>query len=116
MLFDTSTYLLTLEIGVPVVCLAWFVARRMQRKTRAWRIGISALLALTVAPTVYSIHGESWILPAVWILRVLRWDIPNRLLTCLEFGIAPIVVTTAVIFGFWSLFCRRNNSNITKSE
>jgi len=87
MLFDTSTYLLTLEVGIPVVGLVWFVAYRMQRQTWPWRAGISALLAVAVAPTVYSLHGESWVFPAVWMLRVLRWDISDRFATCLGFGV-----------------------------
>jgi hypothetical protein len=110
MIFDTSTYLLTLAVGLPVVALAWFVAHRTQRRSWPWRAGISALLAVTIAPTASSLYGEVLVSPAVWMLRILFWNIAdgsNRIATCLTFGVFPIVLTGAIIFACWSLLSRR---------
>lgn len=108
MLVDTSAYLLTLEIGLPVVGLLWFVIHRTRRWTWTWRVGVSTLIAVTLAPTAWAHLGEPWIFPAVWMMRVLWWEVPDRLATFLVLGVGPIVLVTAMILGFWMLLRSRS--------
>ena len=108
MLVDTSAYLLTLEIGLPVVGLLWFVIHRTRRWTWTWRVGVSTLIAVTLAPTAWAHIGEPWIFPAVWMLRVLWWEVPDRLTVFLVLGVGPIVLITAMILGFWTILLSRS--------
>jgi hypothetical protein len=111
MIFDASTYLLTLAIGLPIVALTWFVAHRRKQQSWPWRLVISTLLAVTITPTVSLLHGKLIVSPAVGMLRLLFWNIADsssRISVCLTFGVFPIVLTTAIIFGCWTLLKRQD--------
>lgn len=60
------------------------------------------LLAITIAPTAWAHLGEPWVFPAVWMLRVLWWEVPDRLTTFFVLGAGPIILVAAMIFGFWT--------------
>jgi hypothetical protein len=110
MIFDTSAYLLTLAFGLPLIALTWFIAGRRGRRSWPWRAGISTLLAATIAPTASLLYGKLIVAPAIWMLRILFWnfgDISNRVSTGLVFGVFPIVLTAAIIFGCWTLLSKR---------
>ena len=111
MILDTSTYLLTLAIGLPIVALTWFVAHRRRRQSWPWRLVISTLLAVTITPTASFLNGILMVSPAVGMSRLLFWNIADsssRVSIWLTFGVFPIVLTTAVIFGCWILLKRQD--------
>jgi hypothetical protein len=110
MIFDTSAYLLTLAVSLPLVALTWFIAGRLGWQSWPWRLVISTLLAAAIAPTASLLYGKLIVAPAIWTLRILFWnfgDISNSVSVCLTFGVFPIVLTAAIIFGCWTLFSKR---------
>jgi hypothetical protein len=126
MYFDTSHYLLALAVGLPLVALLWLFAYRCRSRGWYWRLGLSALLATAIAPTAIILwrHGHVGhtrvivypaVLRVVGDLRILgdfigllfQGSILHGYGTDLFYGIMPIMLTTAIVFGFWTYFRSR---------
>jgi hypothetical protein len=122
MYFDTSHYLLTLAVGIPCIILVWLVTYRRWGHDWRWRLGICVMLAITITPTAMMIrhpghvgHSREMIVyPAVsrvmgdlhllgdFIALLFQGSLLHGYGTDLFYGVMPIMLTTEIVFCFWT--------------
>jgi hypothetical protein len=106
-------FLWSVPVGAVVFALAWLPSRRLTQRSKLWRITLSTVAALAVAPSVGDFCGSQTIVPAVLFLAMSIFSASADLLTRLPVfarGALPVLILAAVIFYVWSYFETRRRA------
>jgi hypothetical protein len=100
-------FLWTVPMGAVLFAIAWLPTRQLASRSRTWRLFLSSVVGLSVAPTMLEFCGRNYICPAIYAsLMLLAPDSPRRCVGLVH-GILPLVTATALIFCVWSYHVER---------
>jgi hypothetical protein len=107
MRFQTSLYICTLAIGIPVLIGLWVAASSMIT-SRVWQcLLLASLIGLVIAPTPISLHGPTEVYPAAIVVLMA---LMSGWLSLLLFTFIPIIVVSAVVFPVLMMLNRKHDT------